>query len=232
VERVIYQLVVDYLHTPHRELAGMTPHEKWLAGMQLMTPVPPPLTAPLSRCFWRLHYETRAANRPGIGLFGLHYWDAALGSLRGKDRRGKPRRFHVRYDPADIGRIAVFENGEWLGDAYARELRLADGQYERVSLWALKLAKDIVKQQYGDRLPRPKSWLIHLLETRELVAQRQAEKKQIRRKTEALKQKQPEAIPAPTDAAQLAMTKAALAPDAPKATDTRTQLLSTLQEEL
>jgi hypothetical protein len=232
VERVIYQLVVDYLHTPHRELAGMTPHEKWLAGMQLMTPVPPPLTPQLSRCFWRLHHETRAANRPGIGLFGLHYWDVALGGLRGKDRRGRPRRFHVRYDPADISRIAVFENGEWLGDAFARELRLADGQYERVSLWTLKLTKAIVKQQYGDRLPRPQSWLIHLLETRELVAQRQAEKKEIRRKIEALKQKQQEAVVPPTDEAQLAMTRAALASDAPQIIDIRTQILSTLQEEL
>lgn len=232
VERVIYQLIVDYLHTPHRELAGMTPHEKWLTGMQLMTPIPPPLTPQLSRCFWRLHHETRAASRTGIGLFGLHYWDTALGRLRGKDRRGKPRRFHVRYDPTDISRIAVFENGEWVGDAYARELRLADGQYERASLWSLKLAKDIVKKQYDDRLPRPKSWLIHLLETQELVAQRQAEKKQIRRKIEALKQKPQVDDPMPTDAAQLAMTKAALAPDISQIADTRTQILSTLQEEL
>jgi hypothetical protein len=232
VERVIYQLVVDYLHTPHRELAGMTPHEKWLAGMQLMTPVPPPLTPQLSRCFWRLHHETRTANSPGIGLFGLHYWHVTLGELRSKNRRGKPRRFHLRYNPADVSRIAVFEDGEWLGDAYARELRLADGQYESVSLWELKMAKAIARQQYGNRLPRPKSWLIHLLETREVVAQRQVEKKHIRRKVEDLKTRQRPTDETPGEKAQLAMTKAALLPDALEVMDTRTQLLSSMQEEL
>lgn len=232
VERVIYQLVVDYLHTPHRELVGMTPHEKWLAGMQLMTPVPPPLTPHLERCFWRLHHETRAANHPGIGLFGLHYWDPSLGSLRSKDRQGKSRRFHLRYHPADVSRIAVFEKGEWWGDARAHELRLADGQYEQVSLWELKMAKDLARQQYGDRLPRPKSWLIHLLETRELVTQRQAEKKQIRRRVAELKGRQRPTGQILAEKAQLAMTRAALSPDGAEVVDTRAQLLSTMEEEL
>ncbi len=51
VVRIVHQLVVDYLHTPHRELGGLTPHEQWLAGLQLMTPVPPPCTPHLARCF-------------------------------------------------------------------------------------------------------------------------------------------------------------------------------------
>lgn len=189
VERVLYQLVVDYIHTPHRELDGLTPHEKWLGGLQLMTPVPPPLTPHLERCFWRLHPETRAATHMGLGLLGMHYWDVRLNDLRRPDRQGRKRHFHLRYDPADVSRVAVFENGLWLGDGYARELRLADGRYEAGSLWELQIAKTVARQQNQGRLPRPHSWLIHLLTARELIAQRQTEQKRIRRKVQQLRQR-------------------------------------------
>ncbi len=235
VEQIVYQLVVDYLHTPHRELAGMTPHEKWLAGMQLMTPVPPPLTPQLNRCFWRLHHQTRMAYRSGICLFGLHYWDSNLAHLRGRDRQGRRRHVHLRYDPADISRVAVFEKGEWLGDAYAREFRLADGQYEMVSLWELEMAKALVRQQHHGRLPRPQSWLIHLLETRELIAQRQAEKKYIRRKVEELKTRRrgrPAVVRDVVTNGELKTTKKALSQPMSTATDNRSRLLSNLGEEL
>ena len=235
VERIIYQLVADYLHTPHRELAGMTPHEKWLGGMQLMTPVPPPFTPQLSRSFWRLHHQTRTAYRSGICLFGLHYWDSSLAHLRGRDRQGRPRRFHLRYDPTDISHVAVFEKGEWLGDAYARELRMADGQYEMVSLWELEMAKALVRQQHHGRLPRPQNWLIHLLETRELIAQRQAEKKHIRRKVEELKtrrRKRSAGSPTVIPDGELEATKEALCQAGPITTDSRDRVLFDLEEEL
>ena len=118
VVRLVHQLVVDYLHTPHRELAGMTPHEQWLAGLRLMAPVPPPLTPQLERAFWRLHPGTRVATRSGLALFGLHYWDSAIAGLRGHDRQGRVRQFRLRYEPADLSRVAVFEDGLWLGDGY------------------------------------------------------------------------------------------------------------------
>jgi hypothetical protein len=189
VERIMYQFISDYMHTPHRELAGLTPHEKWLAGLQLMTPAPPPLTPQLARCFWRLHPETRTATQMGLALFGLHYGGIRLSGLRHPDRQGRKRRFHLRYDPVDVSRVAVFENGIWLGDGYARELRLADGRYEPVSLWELKMAKTIARLQNQGKLPRPHSWLVHLLEARELIAQRQVEQKRIRRKVQQLKER-------------------------------------------
>ena len=164
VVRLVNQMMVDYMHTPHQELEGLTPHEMWLAGLQLMTPVPPPLTPQLERSFWRLHPGTRVAANTGLSLFGLHYWDVSLAGLRGRDRNGRRRRFHLRYDPDDVSRVAVFEHGNWLGDGYARELRLPDGRHEPVSLWELRLAKNWRSQINPQQTPRPHSWLIHLLE--------------------------------------------------------------------
>jgi hypothetical protein len=237
VVRFVHQLVVDYLHTPHGELDGLTPHEKWLAGLQLMAPVPPPLTPQLERCFWRLHPDTRMATQGGLALFGLHYWDARLAGIRNPDRQGRRRRFHLRYDSTDVTRVAVFEDGVWLGDGYARELRLPDGHYEPVSLWELNLAKDLARQHNQKRLPRPHSWLVHLLEARELIAQRQVEQKLIRRKVQHLEERR-RGRPAsssqtqdqellPTQLEETAMTTST-APDH----DPRTHVFETLNEVL
>lgn len=239
VIRLVYQIVVDYLHTPHQELDGLTPHEKWLAGLQLMAPVPPSLTPQLERCFWRLHPETRVATHAGLALFSLHYWDPGLAELRGRDRQGRRRRFHLRYDPSDVSRVAVFEDGVWLGDGYARELRLPDGSYEPVSLWELKLAKDLARQRSRQRAPRPHSWLIHLLEARELIAQRQVEQKLIRGKVQQLRERRrgrpPTFAPAQRqalEAAQLQETEQAMAEMMTQEQDPRTHLLEALSEVL
>jgi hypothetical protein len=238
VVRLVHQLVVDYLHTPHRELAGMTPHEKWLAGMQLMAAVPPPLTSQLERTFWRLHPGTRMATRSGLALFGLHYWDSTIAGLRGCDRQGRTRQFRLRYNPTDLSRVAVFEEGIWLGDGYARELRLPDGRYEPVSLWELELAKALVRQQTQQKAPRPHSWLIHLLETRELIAQRQAEQKLIRRKVQQLEEHRRgrPALAAADPVVEHPLLEAPAKPTLEPATpaeadhDPRTRLLANLQE--
>ena len=169
----------------------MTPHEKWLCGMKLMMPLPPPLTPQLERSFWRLNPETRSATREGLALFGLRYWSVELAGLRSPDRQGRQRRYHLRYNPDDVSRIAVFENGIWLGDGYARELRLADGSYESVSLWELELAKDLIRQRDQQHRLRPHSWLVHILEARELIEQRQTEQRLIRRKLQQLRERQP-----------------------------------------
>lgn len=239
VTRVIHQLIVDYLHTPHQELNGLTPHDKWLTGLQLMTPVPPPLTPQLERCFWRLHFEKRVATHMGLALFGLHYWDVGLDGLRHCDRQGRRRSFHLRYDPADISRVAVFEDGLWLGDGYARELRLPDGRYEPASLWELELAKDLARQRSPQRTLRPDSWLIHLLEARELIAQRQAEQKLIRSKVQQLREQRrgrpPVSTPAQRqalEAAQLHETQQAMVSVPLPDSDPRTRLLENLTEDI
>lgn len=208
VVRIMNQVVVDYLHTPHRELGGVTPHEQWLTGLRLLTPVPPPLTPHLARCFWRLHPDSRRVTANGLALFGLHYWAPALDGLRSPDRQGQRRSFQLRYDPTDVSRVAVFEAGQWLGDGYARELRLPDGSYEPTSLWELALAKDLMRQQNARRTAHPHSWLLHLLEARELIAQRQEEQKLIRRRLQQLRAQRQgspaavrEAVKLPTDPA-------------------------------
>lgn len=234
VERIIYQLVVDYMHTPHRELGGLTPHEKWTTGLQLMVPIPPPLTPHLARCFWRLHPEPRTATSMGLALFGMHYGSLSLAGLRHPDRQGRKRHFHLRYEPADVSRVAVFENGLWLGDGYARELQLADGRYEAVSLWELQIAKTVARQQNQGRLPRPHSWLIHLLEARELIAQRQTEQKRIRRKVQQLRQRRQGRPPKePTIADEtIAKIETGRQTAVINEEDTREHLLATLQEVL
>jgi hypothetical protein len=243
IRRILHQMIVDYMHTPHRDLNGQTPHDRWLVGLRLMTPLPPPFTPHLERCFWRLHPETRTATQMGLALFGLHYWEAGLAGLRAPDRQGRPRHFHLRYDPADVSRVAVFEQGLWLGDAYARELRLPDGHYEPVSLWELELAKDLARQTTSQQSPRPHSWLIHLLEARELVTQRQAEQKLIRRKIQQLRERQrgrpPTTTPAQRrslEAAQLRQTEQAMTATMNTPTmqdhDPRNHLLETLDEVL
>lgn len=243
IRRILHQIVVDYMHTPHRDLNGQTPHDRWLVGLRLMTPLPPPFTPHLERCFWRLHPEMRTATPMGLALFGLHYWEVGLAGLRTPDHQGRPRRFHLRYDPLDVSRVAVFEHGLWLGDAYARELRLPDGRYEPVSLWELELAKDLAHRTTSQPSPHPHSWLIHLLEARELVAQRQTEQKLIRRKVQQLRAQRrgrpPTATPAQRgalEAAQLRQTEQVMAATRSTGTtpdhDPRNRLLETLDEVL
>lgn len=236
VLRMISQIVADYLHTPHRELHGVTPHAKWLAGMKLMTPVPPPLTPQLERAFWRLEHLTRIVTPRGLNAFGLHYWDVALDNLRHPDRQGRTRHFSIRYDPLDVSRIAVFEDGLWLGDAYARELRLPDGRYEPASLWELELARDLERSQGHTRASRSYSWLIHLLEAKGLIEQRQEEQKLIRRKVQQLRERRKGQPVSPqrqvVDDAQLEKTKAAMLEQAEKRDDPRVRLLANLTEVL
>lgn len=236
VLRIISQIVVDYLHTPHRELHGATPHAKWLAGMKLMTPVPPPLTPQLERAFWRLEPLTRIATSRGLNVFGLHFWDVGLDKLRLPNRQGRRRHFSIRYDPADVSRIAVFEEGLWLGDAYACELRLPDGRYEPASRWELELAKDLERSQGHRRGLRSRSWLIHLLEAKGLIEQRQEEQKLIRRKVQQLRERRKgqsvSTQRGAVDDAQLEKTQAAMIERTENRDDPRARLLTSLTEVL
>lgn len=239
IQRLIHQLVVDYMHTPHTELSGQTPHQRWVAGMQLMMPVPPPLTPQLERQFWRLLPSTRQATGMGLNLFGMHYWGIDLKSLRANDKRGQRRAFNLRFDPANISRVAVFESGRWLGDAFARELRLPDGRFATTSLWELRIAKSLARMQTGRSPRKTHSWLIHLLEARELIAQRQSEKKTIRRKIQQLSEHR-KGRPALDPVLPLGSAVAAPNPPQTKkrkrrddnSTDPRSQLLDTLTEVL
>ncbi len=136
-----------------------------------------------------------------------------------------------------MSRIAVFENGIWLGDGCARELRLADGSYESVSLWELELAKDLIRQRDHQHKLRPHSWLVHILEARELIEQRQTEQKLIRRKLQQLRERQPGrprrgSTVQLLEVKQIAQAEQVMAEMQSKDADPRTRLLETLGEAL
>ncbi len=177
VYKIVHRLIVNYQHTPHHELGGMTPREKWAEGLQLGLPLVPPHTPEVERLFWRTSPETRPITHKGICAFGFHYWSPLLSSVQCIGVDGRPVKYAFHYDPADISRLAIFRDGHWIGDAWAKELRLADGTYQSISLWERAIAKDLARGEgraAGD-------WLTYLDEIDDLRKQRVAEKKTAQR---------------------------------------------------
>jgi hypothetical protein len=119
IDWFIHHTIVAYQHTVHSELDGLTPQEKWVEGLQASVPLVPPLTTDMQRLFWRMNPDTRVITSKGISAFGLHYWSPDLSRAErvGKDGRRIP--FSFRYDPADISCLALFRDGDWVGDVYA-----------------------------------------------------------------------------------------------------------------
>ncbi len=142
MNHLLYRLIVKYQHTPHRELHGMTPHQKWNEGVQSSGfPLVPPFTPAMDRSFLRMAPQTRQVRSRGIPAFGLNYWSAELGGIERIDQDGRPIQYTFHYDPTDISRICLFRNGEWVGDGYARELQQADGSYRHLGLAEWKMTK-------------------------------------------------------------------------------------------
>lgn len=192
VYRLVHQLIVRYQHTPHHELAGLTPHQKWLEGWQLgYGGWPPPLTEAVERLFWRSSPETRTISRKGISVFGLHYWSAELEQLPRKDVHGQSIQYGFSYEPEDISRLALFRDREWLGDVSAKQLRRADGSLRPVSLWERQMARALARGQTGQ------DWLEFVTELDELGQQRVAEKRQSRRQAKAQTRPEPVGLQLP-----------------------------------
>lgn len=210
---LLHRLIVRYQHTPHRELGGMTPHQKWLEGWQLGYPGQvPPLTPAVDRLFWRRSPETRVISQKGISAFGLHYWSPDLSLAPRKGLDGQAVRYEFSYEPADISRLAIFSAGEaWVGDVYAKELRRADGSSRPVSLWERQLAQDLAR----DKGQASRDWLAFVTEVDELGQQRAAEKKRARGRKTPLRMAKPSARPeaGPVAAAVEAMTAAEVEQD-------------------
>lgn len=180
--RFFQELIVVYQHTPHHELGGLTPHEKWLEGMQFGPPLVPPLTPTIDRLFWRLEPETRVITSKGVAAFGMHYWSPDLQRVSRMGWDGKPIAYHFSYEPADISRIALLHHGRPVSLLQAKELRQADGSTMSISLWEQKLAKAMAqKQGYSTR-----NWLKHIHQLDELHQRRLAEKKKAHRMGRAL----------------------------------------------
>jgi hypothetical protein len=160
----------------------MTPHEKWLEGMQFGPPLVPPLTPAIDQLFWRMDPETRVITNKGVAAFGMHYWSP---DLQGVSRVGWDKeliRYRFSYEPADISRIALFRDGKPVSLLKAKELRQPDGSTMSISLWEQKLAKAMAqKKGYSTR-----DWLKHIHQLDELHQRRLAEKKKAHRMGRAI----------------------------------------------
>lgn len=181
VDRILHQLVLDYHHTPHTELNGLTPHEQWLHGMAWTAAVVPPQTPTLLRLFWRLSPQTRVLTSKGIHAFGMTYWSPDLQRAARVNLQGERLRYRFRYDPHDLSRIALFQESEWVGDLEAKELRQTDGSLRSLSLW-----ERAVRRQLAVGAGEPENhWLhfVHELDT--LSQQRLREQKRARRPSSA-----------------------------------------------
>ena len=182
VNRLLHQLILRYQHTPHRELQGMTPHEKWNEGIQSSgLPLVPAPTPAMDRLFLRMYPQTRHVRSQGIPAFGLHYWSAQLGGIERIDREGKAVQYNFRYDPTAIGRISLFRNGEWVGDGFARELQQADGTYRQVSLAEWKMAKRLASSKAQQTISQTLADLALVSDLQTLARQRTQEKKAAQR---------------------------------------------------
>jgi hypothetical protein len=146
LNRFLHEIILHYQHTPHTGLGGMTPHEKWQEGLQLGLPLVPRLTPDVERLFWRMSPQSRTLTSKGIAAFGLHYTAAPLNGAPRVDRQGQAVRYTIRYTPADISRLAVFRDGQWVAEVYAKELRLPDGSTQRLSVAERELARQLARR--------------------------------------------------------------------------------------
>ena len=179
---LLHRLIVKYQHTEHRELGGMTPHQKWSEGLESSGfPVVPPFTPAMDRLFLRMHPQTRTVQSRGIPAFGLHYWSAQLAGIERVDRTGRVVQYNFRYDPVDISRISLFRNGEWVGDASARELQRADGTFRHISLVEWKGAKRLAGSETNQTEGQTPAELALVSDLQMLSQQRTQEKKAAQR---------------------------------------------------
>jgi len=173
LEAFLYDLIVTYQHTPHRELGGSSPHQKWVAYWQDSVPLVPPYTTATERLFWRRSPEARHITREGIHAFGLTYTADALRHMARRRPDGIPATVHFHYNPHDVSVLALFQDGHWLMDVYARELRLPDDTMYPLSLLERQLAKTVASQQETPT----RDWLRFVNDLDTLSTQRQREKR-------------------------------------------------------
>jgi hypothetical protein len=173
----LQEMILVYQHTPHRELGGLTPHQKWVEGLQYGPPLVPPLTPALDLLFWRMSPETRVITQRGVSAFGMHYWSPDLSGAERVGRDGKPIRYHFSYEPADISRLALLRDGRPVSLLHAQELRLPDGSTRSISLWEQQMARALARTGgYSTR-----DWLKHVHQIDEVYRRRLAEKKKAHR---------------------------------------------------
>jgi hypothetical protein len=173
LKRELVKLIVKYNHTPHSELGGMTPHEKWQECMENTWHPPYPRNKAVERLFWRSDPNTRKINPRGISAFGMHYWSPDLEIAMRVNKDGTKVGYGFSYEPSDISRLAIFRDGEFVCDVFAKELRLPDDTYQHVSLAERKLAKKLAKSHHQNS----QDWLQYMNEVKQLKELRMAEQK-------------------------------------------------------
>ena len=178
VDKFVHKLILDYMHTVHSELNGLTPHQKWMQSISSIPPAVPPLTENVERLFWRSLIGTRQKTTRGISVFGLTYNSDDIKQLPSVDPQNRRIEYGISYLPSDISKIAVFKDGKWVGDGCATELRQADGYYRPISLWERRIALDMTDNK-GNR--GNGDWLKFLEEMDELNDTRRREKKKAQR---------------------------------------------------
>lgn len=181
LNRFLHRIMVEYQNTPHSALGGMTPNRKWIQGMQGGWPLIPDLTEGVKRLFLRKSTETRTITAGAICLFGMHYRSDTLNKAA-RIENGRSIKYSFRYDPDNIGWLAIYNEAEYVCDVAADELRLADDSYRSTSLWEMEMAKDLAKGLYGDT----RDWVSILNEKWKLTAQRKKEQSKIQRELNRL----------------------------------------------
>ncbi|GHO96260.1 hypothetical protein KSF_063080 [Reticulibacter mediterranei] len=176
INRFLQESIVEYNHTPHRTL-GMTPHQKWVEGMKTGIPMVPRLTEETKRQFLHLIPEKRQITEKGICVFGMQYTSPVVASAERIGMDKKPIQYSLRYDPADISKIALFREDHWIDDIGAKELLLPDGCYKPTSLWEIQTAKALAKDVNGDT----RDWLAYVNKAEELKKRRMSEKRRRQR---------------------------------------------------
>lgn len=186
INEFVHEKVLEYMHTAHKELRGLTPHEKWLQAVERSgQPKAPKKTEDRDRWFWRLHPEPRTIRSQGIEFLGLHYWAPQLDAAPRTLHDGSKVDYYLAYRPSDIGRAALFKDDAYVGyDVEAKELRMPDGSHTVLSKSEWDIARTLIaeRRRRGDR---SRSALGSLEEWRTRGQERQAEQKAIRRELAA-----------------------------------------------
>ncbi len=178
----ILKMIVSYQNSPHSELGNMTPNQKWTEAIESLPILVPARTEKMQRLFWREYTDTREIGEKGIQAFGLDYSSPQLSSAQRIGMDGKPVEYGFRYEPSNISRLALFRDGEWAGDVFAKQLRLPNGAVRPVSMSELAVAKMLArKNRQLNRNPNF-SWLDLIREVEELSEKRTDEKRKANRK--------------------------------------------------
>ena len=168
-------------------LEGMSPSQKWVEAIQRIgLPDIPTLTPSMRRLFLRQAPNTRIITDKGVCYFGMHYNSDTLGTISQIDKEDQKIEFSIRYDPADISTITIWDEDVYIDDLEAKELRLPDGSLKRTSEWEVKMAKALAKKNDGCK----EDWLSYLNDAEELEKKRKAERERIRRQRKRLAQEE------------------------------------------